>query len=264
MQIKSGSVLHSVRFLGIFAAGFLAVSAIAEAQQVRGRQQQQAQQPPAAAQPAQQAQQAQQPKSPWTKLCDKITVAANPPAAGTPPDQAATKEVNLCVTLQERVNNTDGGLVFSGSVRQQEGTDGDFLTVIVPLGLDLRGGVVAKIDNGKPIKLDYMSCLQIGCTAEVKLPAGTLDQMKSGKEIAIEAVGANKRPVKFSLPLGGFATTLAGASTNIQQYQASRQQVIAAIQRRRQQQINQAVQEADQRRAQQPAPQAAPPAAPAQ
>ena len=124
MQIKSGSVLRSVRFLGIFAAGFLAVSAIAEAQQVRGRQQQQAQQPPAAAQPAQpaqQAQQAQQPKSPWTKLCDKITVAANPPAAGTPPDQAATKEVNLCVTLQERVNNTDGGLVFSGSVRQQEG-----------------------------------------------------------------------------------------------------------------------------------------------
>ena len=47
--------------------------------------------------------------------------------------------------------------------------------MIVPLGLDLRGGVVAKIDNGKPIKLDYMSCLQIGCTAEVKLPAGTLD-----------------------------------------------------------------------------------------
>ena len=272
MQIKSGFVLPSVRFFGIFAAGFLAVSAPAEAQQLRGRQQQ-AQQPPAAAQPAQpaqpaqQAQQAQQPKSPWTKLCDKITVAATPPAEGTPPANAATKQVNLCVTLQERVNNTDGGLVFSGSVRQQEGTDGDFLTVIVPLGLDLRGGVVAKIDNGKPIKLDYMSCLQIGCTAEVKLPAGTLDQMKAGKEIAIEAVGANKRPVKFSLPLSGFATTLAGPSTNIQQYQASRQQVIAAIQRRRQQQIQQAVQEADQRRAQQqqqPAPQAAPPAAPAQ
>jgi invasion protein IalB len=269
MHIKSGYVLRSVRFSAVFAAALLTVSAVAEAQQVRGRQQQ-AQQPPAAQpapQPAQQAQQAQQPKSPWTKLCDKITVAATPPGEGTPPEKIATKQVNLCVTLQERVNNTDGGLVFSGSVRQQEGTDGDFLTVIVPLGLDLRGGVVAKIDNGKAIKLDYMSCLQIGCTAEVKLPAGTLDAMKSGKEISIEALGANKRPVKFSLPLMGFATTLDGPSTNIQQYQASRQQVIAAIQRRRQQQINQAVQEADQRRAQQQqqsAPQAAPPAAPAQ
>jgi invasion protein IalB len=277
MQLKSTYILRSVRSFAIFAAALSAVSAAAEAQQVRGRQQQ-AQQPPAAAQPApaaqpaqqgQQAQQAQQqqPKSPWTKLCDKIKVAATPPAEGTPPEKVATKQVNLCVTLQERVNNTDGGLVFSGSVRQQEGTDGDFLTVIVPLGLDLRGGVGAKIDNGKPIKLDYMSCLQIGCTAEVKLPAGTLDQMKSGKEIAIEAVGANRRPVKFSLPLMGFATTLDGPSTNIQQYQASRQQVIAAIQRRRQQEIQQAVQEADRRRAQQqqqPAPQAAPPAAPAQ
>ncbi len=271
MQTVQVTILRfGFRCLGVLSAILLGLS-IAQAQQrvqqAPRAQQQQAQgapeQPPAA-QPQQPQQQAQAPKSPWTKLCDQIQVVDQPPAGAPPPEKPATRTVNLCVTLQERVNNTDGALVFSGSIRQQEGTEGDFLTVIVPLGLDLRGGVSGKIDNGKPFKLDYMSCVQIGCTAEAKLPAGTLQAMKAGKELAIETTGANKQPVRFALPLAGLATTMAGPATDIRQYQISRQQVIAAIRARRQQEIQQAVQEADRRRAQQQQPAAPAQPAPAQ
>jgi invasion protein IalB len=256
MQADSAKVIsRSGRVFALAAAVLFGFSTAGDAQWGQ-RPQQQAQQPQPQAAPQQlQAdqpqQQAQQPKAPWTKLCDKIQVPADKPAEGGAQGQPAPKAANLCVTLQERVNNTDGALVFSGSVRQQEGTEGDYLTVIVPLGLDLRGGVQAKIDNGKPIKLEYMSCVQVGCTAETKLPAGALQSMKTGKELIIEVMAPNKRPVRFSLPLTGFATTLEGPASDLRQYQMSRQQVVATIRARRQQEIQQAVEEADRRRAQQ-------------
>jgi invasion protein IalB len=188
-------------------------------------------------------QQAQPSQSAWTKLCDKVAEASQASAEGEP----AAKKVNLCITLQERLNNTDGSLVFSASVRQQEGADQVYLMAIVPIGLDLKAEVQAKIDKGKPMQLDYIRCDKVGCVAEAPLPAAMLQTMKSGQQLVIEPKGPRGRTISFVMPLAGFTAAYEGAPADAKKYHEARQEVVRQIRIRRQEQIRKAVQELDKR-----------------
>jgi invasion protein IalB len=190
----------------------------------------------------------------WTKLCNTIKVVPEGAAEGTQP-----QEVNRCITLQEQFNNKNGLLVFSAAVRKQD-REGETLSALMPLGMDLRKPVAAKIDNGGSVKLDYVSCNRIGCTAEVQLTPDMIKAMKSGKQLSIETHGPRGRPIRFALGLGGFASAYDGNPTDTKQYQQARQQLINQIRARRAEQVQRALQELDRQQAQQqkPAPQRQP------
>ena len=84
--------------------------------------------------------------------------------------QEVTQEANTCRTLQERLDNKDAQIAVAAAINQQEGEDGEHLLATVPLGVDLRTAPQAKIDGGKPVKLEYVGCDASGCTADAKVP----------------------------------------------------------------------------------------------
>jgi invasion protein IalB len=199
--------------------------------------------------------QAQQAQSSWTKLCD--TIKEVPADAG---EGAQAKELNRCLTLQEQLNNKTGRLTVSAAVRKQD-DEGQHLSVVMPLGMDLRKPIEAKIDNGNPLKLDYISCNQVGCTAEVELTPDILKAMRVGRQLSIETKGPRGRPIRFTIGLSGFATAYDGDPMAVKQYQEARQQLVNQIRERRAEQVKRAVQEMDNQQSQQRQPAQPKPAA---
>lgn len=128
--------------------------------------------------------------------------------------------------------------------------------VIVPLGVDLRPDLQAKIDASEPVKLEYVRCGPVGCTAEAKATTDMMKALKTGRQIVIEAKGPLGRPVNFTLPLAGFATVYDGKASDAKQYQEARQRLVSLIRARRAEQIKKAVQALDnqQQSQQQPLP----------
>ena len=128
--------------------------------------------------------------------------------------------------------------------------------VIVPLGVDLRPDLQAKIDASEPVKLEYVRCGSVGCTAEAKATTDMMKALKTGRQIAIEAKRPLGRPVHFTLPLAGFATVYDGKASDAKQYQEARQRLVSLIRARRAEQIKKAVQALDnqQQSQQQPLP----------
>jgi invasion protein IalB len=223
----------------------LALTAAADGFAQQGQQQTTVQEVPK--QPVQQKQQQKTP-SPWTKLCNKIKVATETQAEeGT----QRTNAVNVCLTFQERVNNKDGALVVSAGIRQQEGEDSEQLIVIVPLGIDLHSELQARIDGGKPVKLDYERCDAAGCTADATATPDIINAMKTGRQFVVEAKRLGQ-PLSFDLPLAGFALSYTGKASDSKQYAEMREQMVNAIRARRAEQIRRAVEQIDKQQQQQP------------
>jgi hypothetical protein len=133
----------------------------------------------------------------------------------------------------------------SVAIRQQEGEEGQRLMVIVPLGVDLRPDLHARFDGGMPVKLEYVRCNRIGCTAEIQATANMVQAMKTGQKLFIEAKGPRGGPVNFTLPLAGFATVYDGEASDAKQYQEARQRLVSLIRARREEQIKKAIQAID-------------------
>jgi invasion protein IalB len=197
---------------------------------------------------AQEGQQ-QQPGSPWVKLCGKVAVAVKGQTLAakgqTQSGQEASQDVNACQTFQERLNDKDAQIIVAAAIHQQEGEDGERLLATVPLGVDLRTAPQAKIDGGKPVKLEYVNCTVSGCTAEAKVSADVVKAMKTGRQLVIEVKAPLGRPLSFELPLEGFAAAYDGQPSDSQHYQVTRDSVVNAIRARRAQQVQKAIEAMD-------------------
>jgi invasion protein IalB len=195
------------------------------------------------AQESQQQQgQQRQPSSPWFKLCAKVVVAAKDQ---TQSGQQATQEVVSCRTVQERLNSKNAQIVVAAAISQREGEDGQHFFATVPLGMDLRSAPQARIDSGKPLKLEYVACDANGCNADAKVSADLVKAMKTGQQLVINVKTPLGGPASLSLPLAGFAAAYDGKPTDSQQYQAMREQLVNAIRARRAAQIQNAIQAID-------------------
>jgi invasion protein IalB len=244
--------LHRIGLLAA-VAGLALGAADGMAQTVQQKRPQQVQQKQG--QPASQ--------SAWTKLCGKAQATAEEQAqAPQDAEQAqASEDVNVCRTFEEVLNNKDGRVVASVGIRQREG-EAD-LVVTLPLGVNLRGDPQARIDGGKSVKLEYLRCGPIGCTADGKVTTDFVTAMRSGKQIVIEARGPMGKPGSFVLPLTGFAAAYDGQPSDAEQYQETRQRLVALIRARRAAQIQKAIEMLDQQQSQQqpsqqPSPELAP------
>lgn len=60
-----------------------------------------------------------------------------------------------------------------------------FMSVSMPLGVDLRSGMVFKVDENDEINLPFTMCVQSGCQAGSLVDSDIVSQMKSGKEITV-------------------------------------------------------------------------------
>ena len=83
-------------------------------------------------------------------------------------------------------------------------------------------GVEIKVDEGKPIQLQYSVCLPTNCQVQQVLSKEMVDQMRAGQRMFVAAVNAQQKTMAFPIPLKGFAKTFDGAP--VKQRRISRNQ----------------------------------------
>ncbi len=81
------------------------------------------------------------------------------------------------------------GRVLGLSVLYATGTKtqkrGPYLSISMPLGVDLRPGAVLKIDDGQDISVKYLRCTKAGCDASLPLTSAVLHSMKQGNTLFV-------------------------------------------------------------------------------
>lgn len=85
-----------------------------------------------------------------------------------------------------------------------------YMSIQMPLGVDLRPGAVMKVDNNKEIALQYLQCTGKGCDASVELDASLLRAIKAGNgmKIGFRGWGAQK-VTAVNVSLKGFTKAFA-------------------------------------------------------
>ena len=184
----------------------------------------------------------------WIKVC-------------TTDEKTGNKQI--CLVKHEGLDPKTGAILIAAAVRTIEGSDTQHLVVNVPTAYTLvvPTGAQIKIDDGKPIQLQYSVCLPTNCQVQQVLSKEMAEQMRKGKQMFVAAMNVQQKTMAFPIPLKGFAKTFDGAPVNNAAYQETRNQMLQAA---RQHQLELAKQAAEaQQQKQQPAgqPQAVPPAA---
>ncbi len=160
----------------------------------------------------------------WVKLCEKAPAAAE--------KGKKKKELKVCLTHHEQLESTSGMVLVSVAIREIEGQKKKGLMVMVPLGMQLRPGVLVKFDDGKPMNLPFTLCHPMGCTAEVEATKEVLDKMKKAKNIAVGAINIGGKTIGFRVPMQGFGKTLSGPPADNAKYKEERKRVMMAIRQR--------------------------------
>ena len=187
----------------------------------------------------------------WIKVC-------------TTDEKTGNKQI--CLVKHEGLDPKAGAILIAAAVRTIEGSDTQHLVVNVPTAYTLVVpiGAQIKIDDGKPIQLQYSVCLPTNCQVQQVLSKEMAEQMRKGKQMFVAAMNMQQKTMAFPIPLKGFSRTFDGAPVNNAAYQESRNQMLQAS---RQHQLELAKQVAEAPRQKQQAvgePQAVPPAAPPQ
>ena len=102
------------------------------------------------------------------------------------------------------------GLHVLYAVEQTTGRWLPYLSVQMPMGVDLRPGAVLKVDRGVDIPIQYLRCTEAGCDASIQLQPPLLQALKAGKELFVgfRAWGSDETTV-LSASLIGFSRAYA-------------------------------------------------------
>ena len=78
------------------------------------------------------------------------------------------------------------------------------ITIQMPIGLFLHGGVTLKLDGGKPDRLDVQTCDQKGCYIQMPVSNDMLQAMGKGKQMIVSFQNLGKQDINIPVPLSGF------------------------------------------------------------
>jgi invasion protein IalB len=163
----------------------------------------------------------------WYKLCTEVRVPPQKNKTGDP--NAQEKRTNVCLT-QVDIRDEDS-MVLAGKIaaRKIDGRASWQMLVILPLGTSLTEGATAVIDRGEPIKLAFSTCDAAGCYAEADIPAGTLDQLKTGHEVSFSGTGESGDTLVVPVSLSGFKEALDGAAMPTEVFNAEMRRIAETI-----------------------------------
>ena len=130
----------------------------------------------------------------WQKLCFK---------AGGAPTLCRTSIIGKFPTGQTAVRV---------DLIERKGGRTARLQLFVPVGMYLQHPAELTVDQGSPYRVPYSWCLTNACiAADVADPARIIEEMKSGKTLALEVVDSNLLSLTTPLPLAQFASIHKGA-----------------------------------------------------
>ncbi len=154
--------------------------------------------------------------SAWVKLCDDIKGV----------------EGDVCLTHHERFNPNTGQPLISAAIRKIKGKEKQMLLVMVPLGRLLKPGLLFKVDDEEPIKLDYSFCTSVGCVAEIQATPAVIAKLKKGSRLDIGTMSINRKRIGFRVPLTGFTRAYDGPPIDRKVYAKARREMFQVIRKR--------------------------------
>src|SRR3984957_18133830 len=94
-----------------------------------------------------------------------------------------------------------GQIVVSAILIEREGDNKKTLRAILPLGMQLVHGTRIIIDNQKPIQAPYVNCYSGGCFSDYALTGDSLEGLKTGNQLVIQAINSNASSLSLTIPL---------------------------------------------------------------
>lgn len=127
----------------------------------------------------------------WTVTCSE---AGNPPA-------------KVCSASFRVINkqNNQNLLVWVFGRNKEGKLLAEFLTLTDVL---VQPGVVVTLDDGKPIKADYVECTSRGCKARLEMTPNLVRQMKGAKKARIDMTRLDGQVIQFSMDIPGIDLAL--------------------------------------------------------
>jgi invasion protein IalB len=177
-------------------------------------------QPAAPAQPGQSAE-AQLIFSPWVKLCNKDS------------DPNAKR---VCVTVKDgRVES--GLLVVSVAIIEMDGEQRKLMRMSLPYGVALTHGTRMIVDQGAPATAPFVTCLPPvvppgGCIADYEATTDTINRMKKGQMLTVQAIHMNGQPMSPQLELKDFAKAYDGPPTDPKVFEEQQKKLQDELQKR--------------------------------
>jgi invasion protein IalB len=182
-------------------------------------------QPPQPAAPAQPAPaQSEAPQlifSPWVKLCNK---------------DSDPNSKRVCVTVKDgRVES--GLLVVSVAIIEMDGEQRKLMRMSLPYGVALTHGTRMIVDQGAPATAPFVTCLPPvvppgGCIADYEATADTINRMKKGQVLTVQAIHMNGQPMSPQLELKDFAKAYDGPPTDPKVFEEQQKKLQDELQKR--------------------------------
>ncbi|QOZ28083.1 invasion associated locus B family protein [Bradyrhizobium sp. CCBAU 51753] len=117
----------------------------------------------------------------------------------------------LCRTTITGTLATGQTAVRVDLVEREDGTSR--LQLFLPVGMYLQAGVKLSVDQQQIHRMPYTWCVSNICIAANVADPGLIEEMDSGKALAIEVVDTSILTVTTSVPLDRFASVRKGAPT---------------------------------------------------
>jgi invasion protein IalB len=157
---------------------------------------------------------------------------AQPKSTAAPNDQTGAKEI--CLVNHEGLEPNTGMVLIAAAVRKAEGDDKQQLLIRVPTAyaLVIPAGVQIRIDEEKPIQLQYSICFPTSCQVQMELTAELYEKMRSGKQMVIAAMNIQQKTMGFPVPLTGFSKAYDGPPVDNAEYEAQRKQLMEMFRKR--------------------------------
>lgn len=114
-----------------------------------------------------------------------------------------------CFIFQNVVETDKDRQVMMFVVAYPEGQTRPRAVIILPLGIDLRGGLEVTIDDGAAQSYPFLSCFQDGCQAHIELDEQALGNFKRGlKGVVVFRALPDGKGVRLPISFKGFTAAL--------------------------------------------------------
>jgi len=179
----------------------------------------------------------------WVKLCMK---------------NKQTGDKQICLINHEGLEPNTGMVLIAAAVRKAEGEDKQQLLIRVPTAyaLVIPAGVQIRIDQEKPIQLQYSICFPTSCQVQMELTDDLYKKMRAGKQMVVAAMNIQQKTMGFPVPLTGFSKAYDGPPVDNAKYEEQRRQLMEVFRKRQAELAAKAKQAQESQAAQGGAPQA--------
>lgn len=113
--------------------------------------------------------------------------------------------VQRCELSQQRHDQNTKQLLYWVELSRSAADNVVVMTVVTPLGIGLKDGIIVSVDNVKIIQAAIVSCLPVGCMARIAVDQTVLDRLSQGRVLSTSAVMLNGQPLNLGMPLDGFS-----------------------------------------------------------